>query len=117
MYNAALRRIIKKTFLFWQRMGFHITPNNFYEPIPDTRTLKDDLWSNHSELVGININEKKQLMLLSHFVSNLKNEYDTFPKNKTSTPYRYYVNNGAFESVDGEILYCMIRHFKPKKNI
>jgi len=109
------KRIIKMMFLFWQRLGFHITPNHFYEPIPDTRTLKDDLWSKHSELVGIGLNEKKQLELLSLFVSKFKNEYDRFPKNKTSSPYEYYVNNGAFESVDGEILYCMIRHFKPRK--
>jgi len=115
MYNVVLRRIIKKTFLFWQRLGFHITPNHFYEPIPDTRTLKDDLWSKHSELVGININEKKQLELLSLFASKFKNEYEAFPKSKTYTPYEYYVNNGAFESVDGETLYCMIRHFKPRK--
>lgn len=115
MYNAVLRLIIKKTFSFWQRFGFHITPNHYYFPIPDTSKLKDYLWLSQSELIGINMNDKKQLELLSHFVSKFKNEYDTFPKNKTSTPYRYYVNNGAFESVDGEILYCMIRHFKPRK--
>lgn len=115
IYNALLRRIIKKTFLFWQSLGVHITPNHFYEPIPDTRTLKDDLWLKHSELIGIDINEKKQLELLSFFVSKFKNEYNRFPKNKTPTPSEYYIKNGWFESIDGEILYCMIRHYKPKK--
>lgn len=38
-----------------------------------------------------------------------------FPGLKHRFPYQYYVNNGSFESVDGEILYCMIRHFKPRK--
>jgi len=115
MRNDMLRHVYKKTFLFWQRLGFHITPNHFNWPIPDTGTLKDDLWLKHSEIVGIDINEGKQLELLSLFVSRFKNEYDSFPKKKTSTSYEYYVNNGAFRSVDGEILYCMIRHLKPKK--
>lgn len=110
-----LKRFLKQSFPFWQRLGIHITPNHFYQPIPDTRTLKDDLWSNHSELVGIDINEKKQLELLSLFTSKFKKEYNRFPENKTSRPYEYYVNNEWFESVDGEILYCMIRHYKPKK--
>ncbi len=115
IYHAALKRFIKKSFLFWQRLGFHITPNHFYEPIPDTRTLKEDLWLKCSELTGIDINEKKQLELLSLFVSKFKHEYNSLPEYKTSVPFEYYVNNGEFESVDGEILYCMIRHFKPGK--
>lgn len=115
IYNAILRRFIKKSFPFWQKLGFHITPNHYYQPIPDTRTLKDDLWQKQSELVGIDINEEVQINLLSLFSSKFKEEYESFPRNKTSVPYQYYVNNGAIESVDGEILYCMIRHFKPKK--
>jgi len=107
--------IFKKLFTLWQKLGFHITINDYYEPIPDTRTLKDDLWQKPSELVGIDMNEEGQINLLSMFSSKFKEEYESFPRNKTSIPYQYYVNNGAFESVDGEILYCMIRHFKPKK--
>lgn len=98
-------------------MGFHITPNHFYEPIPDTRKLKDKLWQEYSCLIGIDINEENQIKLLSLFASKFREEYECFPKNKTSVPYQYYVNNGGFESVDGEILYCMIRYFKPKRII
>ena len=105
----------KRFFHLWESRGYHVTPVHFYEPIPDTRALKDDLWLKHSELVGIDINENKQLELLSLFVTKFKKEYDVLPKNKTSIPYEYYVKNSWLESVDGEILYCMIRYFKPKK--
>ena len=115
IYNLFLRLFIKKFFPVWQRMGFHITLNHFYEPIPDTRTLKDELWLKHSDMVGVEMNEERQINLLSQFSSKFKDEYENFPRFKTSIPYQYYVNNGTFESVDGEILYCMIRHFKPKK--
>jgi len=105
----------KRYFRLWERKGYHITPVHYYEPIPDTTTLKDDLWKKQSELVGININERLQINLLSLFSSRFKGEYDIFPRNKPSISYQYYVDNGGFGSVDGEILYCMIRHFKPKK--
>jgi len=105
----------KQYFRFFENKGFHVTPVNYYQPIPDTTTLKDDLWKKQSELVGININEKNQINLLSLFSTRFKGEYSNFPRNKTAIPYQYYVDNGAFESVDGEILYCMIRHLKPKK--
>jgi len=117
VYGSFLRLTLKKTFPLWQKLGLHITANHFYEPIPDTSTLNDNLWLKCSELVGIDINEQEQINLLSEFGLKYKEEFNSFPKNKTECPYQYFVNNGGFESVDGEILYCMIRHFKPRKII
>jgi predicted O-methyltransferase YrrM len=105
----------KSFFRLWERKGFHITPVSYEEPIPDTATLKDDLWQRQSELVGIDLNEQGQIDLLSLFSSRFREEYESFPRNKTLVPYQYYVNNGTFESVDGEIYYCMVRYFKPKR--
>ena len=115
LYNLFLNYFIKKSFRIWQKMGFHITPNHFYEPVPDTRTLGEGLWSKHSDMCGVEINEKRQINFLSQFSSKFKEEFECFPRFKTSVPYQYYVNNGTFGSVDGEILYCMIRQFKPRK--
>ena len=108
------RYLFKKTFPFWQALGFHIVPKHFYEPIPDTTKLKESLWQTQSELVGIDINEEAQLRLLSQFVSEYKTEYESLPRERTAIPYQYYVNNLRYSSVDGEVLYCMIRHFKPR---
>jgi len=54
---------------------------------------------------------------LEVFSSNYRGEYESFPRERTTVPYRYYVGNGGFDSVDGELLYCMIRHFRPKRII
>ena len=117
LITRTLRKILrsKRAFLLFQSLGFHLTLNSYYQPIPDTRKLNDDLWSNHSKLVGIDINERRQLELLSLFASKFKNEYEQFPRSQTARPCEYYLDNGAFVSVDGEILYCMIRHFKPRR--
>lgn len=92
-------------------------PDHFYQPIPNLRSLPDRLWETPSALVGIDLDERSQIALLSQFADAYNHEYDQFPTNKTGRPYDYFVNNGGFESVDGEILYCIIRHFKPKRII
>lgn len=107
----------KELFLLGQKLGVNITRNSFYSPIPDLRELKDDLWLGRSELTGVDINEDSQITLLSRFESEFKSEYGLFPRDKSAKPHEYYINNGYFESVDGEIAYCMIRHFKPRKII
>lgn len=112
-----IRRAVKKTFPVWERLGIHVTPIHFYEPIPDTRSLSDNLWTNPSALVGLQMNEEGQRRLLEVFSSSYRSEYEGLPKDRTPTPYRYYVDNCGFGSVDGELLYCMIRHFKPRRII
>jgi len=106
----------KRYFDLWQRNGFHIIPTHFYEPIPDTRTLKDELWIGKSELVGVEMNLEKQLELLTQIFPNFREEYD-FSRKKKEIPYEFYLGNGSFESVDAEVLHCMIRHFQPRKVI
>ena len=113
--NALVWRFVNKSFSWFQRIGLHITPVHFYQPVPDTRTLTEETWQRPSKLIGINLNEDHQIDALSRFSARYKSEYENFPRSKTSVPHEYYVSNGEFESVDAEMLYCMIRHFKPKK--
>jgi predicted O-methyltransferase YrrM len=79
--------------------------------------LSEKIWLRNSELIGIEMNDEKQKELLFDFTSNFKREYELFPKAKTALPAQYYVCNNSFYAVDGEILYCMVRKFKPVKII
>ena len=109
---------MKKIFLIFQELGIHVLANHFYSPVPDTRKLKDNLWLESSKLIGININEQEQLALLSLFETKFKIECAKFPTNKSGNLRpEYYSENMFFGSVDGEILYSMIRHFKPSRII
>jgi hypothetical protein len=116
-YEEMLRLLIKRAFPLCEKLGFHVALTYWENPIPDTRTLGDALWSTRTELVGLAMRDKEQLELLDVFSSMYKAEYDSFPIEKTDVPYQYYLHNKSFEGVDGEVLYCMIRHFKPKKII
>lgn len=114
VWRRIINFIFKRSFNFFQHLGIHIINNHFYTPIPDTRKLSLEMWSNYSEMAGINMNEKKQLELLNSFKNKFKKEFDLIPlsiKNENE----YYIRNDTFSAVDGEILYCMIRAYKPRR--
>lgn len=114
-YDAWLYEFVKQRFYLWERLGFHATPIHFYEPIPDTRTLRDELWARQSSLPGIDMREAAQLALLGEVESRFKAEYDALPRSPTGVPHQYHVDNGMFESVDGEMLYAMVRRLAPHR--
>lgn len=114
-FKTLLGGALRRSFGVWERLGVHVTQNHFESPIPDTRTLNENLWERSSRLPGIELRETAQLGLLQMFVENYKVEYDRLPLHPTADPRQYHVFNPTFSSVDGEILYCMIRHFKPRR--
>jgi predicted O-methyltransferase YrrM len=102
---------------FFQAMeckGYHVTPVHFYEPIPDTRELSQNFWTIKSELIGIEMNLDEQILLLNSFGRKYRTEIESFMTDENKNPDQFHFNNGAFESVDAEVLYCMIREKKPK---
>ena len=104
----------RELFLNWERHGFHVTPVHFYEPIPDTQSLPETLWTQPSKLVGIDMNDSIQLDLLRNHFPRFRPEYDQFPSKPTGEPGRFYSNNGLFDGTDALVAYCMIRHFQPR---
>ncbi len=98
----------RELFLNWERHGFHVTPVHFYEPIPDTQSLPETLWSQPSELVGIDMNDSMQLDLLRNHFSKFRDEYHNLPVEPPPGQKR------PFRGVDALVAYCMIRHFQPE---
>jgi predicted O-methyltransferase YrrM len=96
------------------KFGYDLVRHTYDSPVPDLNFLNENIWINRSEMVGVNINQDNQLKLLEIFVDKYKEEYCEIPNYKTQNKEEYFIHNGAFDSVDGEILYCMIREFKPK---
>ncbi len=109
------RDLFRRSFTVWQKMGFHVTRVAWGSPIPDTRTLRNELWEKQSPLRGLDMNYSGQVEMLSLFSSQFKKDYEEFPASKPALPYKYYIGNQTFPPVDAAMLYCMIRHFKPKR--
>jgi len=116
--EAVIPRCLDATFpeLFrrWERRGFHVTPVNFYQPIPETRSLPETLWNRLSELHGIDMNDAVQLDLLRNQFPRFRREYEQIPAEPTGEPGRFHCNNDLFGGADALVAYCMIRHFQPR---
>ncbi len=109
-----LRRAVAIPFETWERHGWHLTPNHFYSPIPDTRALPDALWRRESALPGIDMRDEEQLALLREVVDRFGDELNGLPRSQAGAAAgEYFVDNSAFESVDGELYYAMIRRHRP----
>ena len=103
-------------FRLLQPFGLHLSRNHFYEPIPDTRKLKEDLWSQPSDVIGLDMNLPQQNALLEEVLPNYIDECK-FSEEEPLVPHEFHLGNEFFEAADAEILHCMVRYFKPRRVI
>lgn len=104
-------------FTLWQKHGFHITPNHFYQPIPDTAKLDDSLFDRDFDMPGVDMNDSGQIEFLQKVCMPYRDEYDQFPPQATDNPFQFHFGQPMFRMVDAEALHCVVRHFKPKRII
>lgn len=61
----------------------------------------------------IDYNEGAALDILKNTFPAYATEYRSFPREPSGEPGAFYLDNDFFGPVDAEVLYCMVRHFKP----
>jgi hypothetical protein len=96
--------------IFYKTGIFPIT-DHYYEPLFKTDNLGP--WVER-HLPGINFRTEEQLQLLASW--NFNSEIKAIPFDNPGG-LTYYYNNDTYNMGDGEILFSMIRHFKPRKII
>lgn len=109
MRNNILQRIGRLLF------GLEYPPGHFYSSVPDRRYVMDKadrIFSVPESIEGIDLNTDSQLSLLKQ----LKNYYGDVPFPEKKDPgFRYYYDNRFYSYGSAVYLYCMMRHFKPKR--
>jgi predicted O-methyltransferase YrrM len=96
--------------------GNAFAPGGYYSPMPSMDEIKgyDFNCPLPETLPGIDLNDNEQLKLLDSF----EPFYIELPfTDEKSEKLRYYYKNGFYSYSDAILLYCMIRHLKPKKII
>ena len=92
---------------------------HFYSPICDPVELREheaEIWPTPapSEMPGIALNSAAQLRLLealAPFVPEISYPYDA----AQGSPPRYFYSNDQYPCLDAEVLFCMLRHLRPKR--
>jgi len=93
-------------------------PGHFYSPVPslqEVRRRADLLFAPPPRaLPGIDPNERVQLSMLEAFLPHYREQ----PFRREATPgLRYRFDNTAYAHSDALGLYCMLRHFRPRRVI
>ena len=110
-------RLNNEWFETMERHGLHTKLVHYYSPIPDTRTLGDELWTNRSAMPGIDMRVSAQLSLLQEFETSFRSEYEGLARRAPGAPHHFDHENTFFNVIDAEVLWCMIRKFRPKRII
>ncbi len=70
-------------------------------------------WARPRCTEGLQFQEEKYLQFLKDVCSPYKGEYLLFPRKAPSDGEGFFFKNNWFETIDAEVLYCVIRHFQP----
>ena len=111
--NETALGVMRGAFRMFQRLGLSVSPNHFYWPVPDIRELETRPWPVESDTPGLSLDMERQLDFLQTVVPHYQAEWASESAPFFSAGYSYA--NGYFETVDAEIAYCMVRHFKPRR--
>jgi hypothetical protein len=122
--NRVLKRLRESDFVLkmmvgsfrrLQRVGITVTPNHFYWPVPDMHDLESRTWQDNATPVGFDLNLDSQVEWARQLAGRYQPEW-TFP-DEPAGHTEYHYNNGLFETIDAEIAYSFVRHFKPSRII
>jgi predicted O-methyltransferase YrrM len=100
----------------WKRHpDLWMPPGHFYSPIPaivDLKMNEEEVFAFPPAIRGVELNEEKQLDLLRHFALL----YPDQPFTPEAVPgRRYFFENPNYAYNDAIVLYCMMRHVRPRR--
>lgn len=97
-----------------RRLGYDLVRADFYSPIPDLTTLPASLWTEPADMPGVDLRIDESLELLTRELAPYLAEYHP-SDHEPGTEHGYFRHNGMYPLVDGEVLYAIVRHFKPRR--
>lgn len=90
------------------RLGFDMVWRHYYSPIPDLAEIGDDFWDARSDLVGLRFGDvDRQLDYVATELASFISEF--------RPPAGFHIDNGGYGPGDAEILYGIVRAYKPER--
>lgn len=96
------------------RYGYHLLRKHYYLPFPEAG---DEAYHYDSELVGINIDTETAFNLIENELKDYNQEFKAFPIHTSTSESPFYLINGSYMAIDGNLYYSLIRHHRPNKII
>ncbi|MGH9528940.1 MAG: class I SAM-dependent methyltransferase [Terriglobales bacterium] len=113
--NETLYSLCTRTFRAFQNVGISVVPNHFYWPIPDLSDIERRQWTIYPPPPGCDLRLDYQSAFVHDVVARYIPEFSF--RDKPGENGDYHFNNGFFETVDAEVTYSMLRHFRHSRII
>lgn len=113
MLNRALRRIGLRIV---RERDHHVIPRGYYAPVPEPDELTPEVWQRRSHLPGIELDLDAQVAFLRDELAPYVREWHP-PREGEWGSGSFYLDNGMYQAGDAELLYAMVRHFKPARMV
>lgn len=97
------------------RVGFQLIFASYDSPIPDVEELDAGFFERANPMHGIDFDVRRQLEFAERELASFCREFDPPLTAADAGPHRFYLRNGAYESVDAELLYAIVRRFAPAR--
>ena len=111
------QNLYRRAFRALERFGFHVTPDHFYSPIPNTRMLQQSQFEQTLFDVGIDLPAEVFEKFAEEIVASYRDEYERFPAESDGNVTHYFRNNGMLTGADAAVYYALIRSRRPKQII
>ncbi len=102
--------------LLAEGLGYDVLQRSYYSPVVDPAALPSDLWSRPRPTPGLEIDVEAQLEFLEQELAQHLHEFAPALHGDPAAT-RFYLQNGYYGPVDAEVLYGMVRRWKPKRMI
>jgi predicted O-methyltransferase YrrM len=96
-----------------QRFGFKLVPAHFYGPVPEFDNIPSAHWSEPTEMPGVAISIDDHVTLMRDALAPSIAEFAK--RLERSDTGAFTLDNGRYGPVDAELLYGVIRYFKPRR--
>lgn len=90
--------------------GLDVVRRGIYSPVPDVWNLSEDVWSARASMIGVELDLDGQLALLEGPLLPFVRAFDDEPGGDG-----FRLDNGLYGSGAAEVLYAMVRHFRPRR--
>lgn len=97
------------------RLGFQLVYETYDSPIPDVNEFDPGYFDCPRPMPGIAFDLETQLELIEGELARYCLEFDPPLSADEAGPHHFYLRNGTYESVDAELLYAVVRRFRPNR--
>lgn len=101
------RWVVRLTRRLAARLGYDLVLRSVYSPVPAIPPATSPVWQRASSLSGLEVGPQRQLAFLEGDLARYLDEFEP--------PPGFHLWNDYYQSVDAEVLYAMIRHFRPRQ--